>query len=242
MWVIPAIDLKGNKVVRLFQGDYSQTKVYGSDPVEYALFFQKIGVPRIHVVDLEGAKEGFPVHRDLILKIASSVNIPVEVGGGIRNEEHIRDYLENGIASVILGTKAIESPEWLKEICKKYPRKLIVSVDVKGEKVAVSGWLKVSEEHYLEFLKKLNDYELEAVILTLIERDGTGRGVEVERLEKALEVCKKPIILAGGVSDLQDIKKLKPFEKKGLKGVITGRAIYEGTLDLKEALKIAYES
>ena len=239
MWVIPAIDLKENKVVRLFQGDYSQTKVYGNDPLKYALFFQELGVPRIHVVDLEGAKEGYPVHKELVLKIAKAVNIPIEVGGGIRKGEDIKDYLENGVSSVILGTKAIESPEWLKEVCRKYPGRIIVSVDVRGDKVAISGWLKISEVNYLDFLKKLNEYPLEAVILTLIERDGTGGGIEVERLEKALEVCEKPVILAGGVRNIEDIKKLKPFEKKGLAGVISGRAVYEGTLDLKEALKIA---
>ncbi len=239
MLVIPAIDLRNNKVVRLFQGDYNQTKVYGTDPLEYAIFFEKEGAKRLHIVDLDGAKSGRTIHRDLIVKIANSISIPVEVGGGIRSEEDIKEYLERGISQVILGTKAIESTEWLKEITRKYPKKIIVSVDVKGEKIAVSGWLRVSEINFLEFLNKLKDFELFAIILTLIERDGTQKGVELERLEKALKVSSHPVILAGGVSTIKDIKRLKPYEKDGLMGVITGRALYEGTLNLKEAITIA---
>ncbi|PMP94954.1 MAG: 1-(5-phosphoribosyl)-5-((5-phosphoribosylamino)methylideneamino)imidazole-4-carboxamide isomerase, partial [Thermodesulfobacterium geofontis] len=155
MLVIPAIDLKNNKVVRLFQGNYEQIKVYGDNPKDYALFFEKEGAKRIHIVDLDGAKEGKPVHKDLITEIAKSLKISVQVGGGIRDEETVCFYLKNGISQVILGTKAIESFNWLKELTKKYPYKIIVSVDVKGEKVAISGWLKVSEIDYLEFLKKL---------------------------------------------------------------------------------------
>ncbi len=242
MLVIPAIDLRDNKVVRLFQGKYEETKVYGDNPKEYAIFFEKKGAQRLHIVDLDGAKEGKPIHKKLIVDIAKSLKIPVQVGGGIREEETIKFYLQNGISQVILGTKALESLEWLKEITEKYPYKIIVSVDVKGEKVAVSGWLRVSEVNYLEFLKKLNDIKLFAVILTLIERDGTQKGIEVERLEKALKITEHPVIIAGGVSTIEDIKKLKSFEAKGLLGAITGRAIYEGSLDLESALKIADES
>lgn len=242
MLIIPAIDLRNNKVVRLFQGRYDQTKVYGEDPKEYALFFQKKGARRLHIVDLDGAKEGRAVHRELIVNIAKSIDIPVQVGGGIRDEETIDFYLKYGISQVILGTKALESLDWLKRITEKYPNKIIVSVDVKGENVAISGWIKVSEVNYLDFLKELNNIKLFAIILTLIERDGTQRGIETERLEKALNVSSHPIIIAGGVSTIEDVKKLKPFEKRGLLGAITGRALYEGSLDVEEALKIADES
>jgi len=241
MLIIPAIDLRNNKVVRLFQGDYNKTKVYGEDPLSYALFFEKIGASRIHIIDLDGAKEGYPVHKDLIVKIAQAVKIPVQVGGGIRDEKIIEFYLNSGVSQVILGTKALESFEWLNKITEVYPRKIIVSVDVKGDKVAVSGWLKISKINYLDFLKSLKDLKLFAIILTLIERDGTQQGIEIERFRKALEVSPHPLILAGGVTNIEDIIKLKPFENKGLFGVITGRAIYEGTLDLKTALKIANE-
>jgi len=241
MLIIPAIDLKNNKVVRLFQGNYDQTKVYGENPKEYAIFFEKKGAKRLHIVDLDGAKEGRAVHKEVIIEIAKSINIPIQVGGGIRDEKTINFYLQNGVSQVILGTKALESFEWLRDITEKYPYRIIVSVDVKGEKVAVLGWLRVSEINYLEFLKELNNLKLFAVILTLIERDGTQSGIELERLEKALEVTSHPLIVAGGISTIEDVKKLKSFEKKGLLGAITGRALYEGTLDLEEALKIADE-
>lgn len=242
MLIIPAIDLRNNKVVRLFQGKYDQTKVYGDDPKEYAFFFQKQGAKRLHIVDLDGAKEGKPIHKNLIIEIVKSINIPVQVGGGIRDEKTINFYLKNGISQVILGTKALESLEWLKEITEKFPYKIIVSVDVKGDKVAVSGWLKTSQVHYLDFLKHLNSLKLFSIILTLIERDGTQQGIELERLKNALQVSSHPIIIAGGISTIEDIKKLKVFEKEGLLGAISGRALYEGSLNLKEALKVANES
>jgi phosphoribosylformimino-5-aminoimidazole carboxamide ribotide isomerase len=240
--IIPAIDLKNHKVVRLFQGKYDQVKVYGEDPKKYALFFERQGAKRIHIVDLDGAKEGNPIHKDLIIEIAKILHIPVQVGGGIRDEDTINFYLKNGISQVILGTKAILSFNWLKEITEKYPYQIIVSVDVKGDKVAISGWLEVSEFDYLEFLKKLNELKLFSIILTLIERDGTQQGLELERLEKALNVSTHPLIIAGGISTIEDIKNLKSLEKKGLLGAIIGRALYEGSLDLKDALKIADES
>jgi len=240
--IIPAIDLRNHKVVRLFQGKYDKVKVYGEDPKKYALFFERQGAKRIHMVDLDGAKEGKPIHKNLIIETAKILNIPVQVGGGIRDENTIYFYLKNGISQVILGTKAILSFNWLKEITEKYPYKIIVSVDVKGDKVAISGWLKVSEIDYLEFLKNLNELKLFAIILTLIERDGTQQGVEFERLEKALNISTHPLIIAGGISTIEDIKNLKNLEKKGLLGAIIGRALYEGSLDLKEALNIADES
>lgn len=242
MLVIPAIDLRNNKVVRLFQGKYDQTKVYGDDPKYYALFFEKQGAQRLHIVDLDGAKEGIPVHKDLIVSIAKSIKIPVQVGGGIREEDTIKFYLENNISQVILGTKAIESIEWLKKIAQRYPQKIIVSVDVKGEKIATSGWLKISEIHYLDFLKNLNEIDLFAVILTFIERDGTQKGVELERLKKALKILHLPIIVAGGISTIEDIKILKTLVNEGVMGAIIGKALYENTLNLKSALQIANES
>lgn len=238
MWLIPAIDLKENQVVRLFQGDYSKVTVYGKNPLEYALFFEREGAQRIHLVDLEGAKKGVPCHKEVIVQIAKTLKIPVQVGGGIRTDEVIKFYLSSGVSQVIIGTKAIEDLNWLKHITKLYPKKIIVSVDVRGEKVATTGWLKTSEIFYLDLIKVLNEYEIFAVILTLIERDGTQKGVEVDRLERALEVSQNPVILAGGISKIEDLLKLKTYENEGLKGIIVGRALYEGTLDLKSVLRI----
>ncbi len=238
MLLIPAIDLKDNRVVRLFQGNYSQVTVYGENPLEYALFFEREGAKRIHLVDLEGAKKGFPCHKEVIVQIAKNLKIPIQVGGGIRTEEIVKFYLSSGVSQVILGTKAIEDFKWLKNITQLYPEKIIVSVDVRGEKIAVRGWLKTSEHFYLDVIKFLNECKLFAVILTLIEKDGTQKGVEIERLEKALRVSQNPIILAGGISSIEDLLTLKPYENEGLKGVIVGRALYEGTLDLRSALKV----
>ncbi|MFN3407002.1 MAG: 1-(5-phosphoribosyl)-5-[(5-phosphoribosylamino)methylideneamino]imidazole-4-carboxamide isomerase [Caldimicrobium sp.] len=238
MLFIPAIDLRSGKVVRLFQGDYAKTKVYGENPKEYALFFEKQGAKRLHIVDLDGAKEGYPVHKELIKEIVSSLSIPVQVGGGIRTYEDIEEYLASGVSQVILGTKALKSQEFLREVSEAFPGKIIVSVDIKGEYVAISGWLQTSQINYLDFLKELNSYDLFAIILTNIERDGTGKGVDLLPLRSALEITKHPIILAGGVSTKEDLVKLKTLEKEGLFGVISGRALYEGTLDIKEALEI----
>jgi len=214
MILIPAIDLKGGKVVRLFQGDFSKEKVYGDAPFTYAKHFEKVGAKRLHIVDLDGAKEGRPVHKDLILSLVKEICIPVQVGGGIRTEEDVSSYLERGVSQVILGTKAVEDLSFLERLCDKFPQRVIVSVDVKGEFVAISGWLEVSSV-----------------------RDGTQAGIDLERLTKALEVSRHPLILAGGLATIEDLKLLKPLSQKGLFGAISGRAIYEGTLDLEAALR-----
>jgi phosphoribosylformimino-5-aminoimidazole carboxamide ribotide isomerase len=237
MILIPAIDLKGGKVVRLFQGDFSKEKVYGDDPLTYAKHFAMVGAKRLHIVDLDGAKEGRPVHKELILSLVKEICIPVQVGGGIRTEEDVSSYLEEGVSQVILGTKAVEDLSFLERLCDRFPQRVIVSVDVKGEFVAISGWLEVSSVRYLDFIKRLNDLPLFAIILTLIERDGTQAGIDLERLTKALEVSRHPLILAGGVATIEDLKLLKPLSQKGLFGAISGRAIYEGTLDLEAALR-----
>ena len=237
MILIPAIDLKGGKVVRLFQGDFSKEKVYGDDPLTYAKHFEKVGAKRLHIVDLDGAKEGRPVHKELILSLVKEICIPVQVGGGIRTEEDVSSYLEEGVSQVILGTKAVEDLSFLERLCDRFPQRVIVSVDVKGAFVAISGWLEVSSVRYLDFIKRLNDFSLFAIILTLIERDGTQAGIDLERLTKALEVSRHPLILAGGVATIEDLKLLKPLSQKGLFGAISGRAIYEGTLDLEAALR-----
>jgi len=237
MILIPAIDLKGGKVVRLFQGDFSKEKVYGDDPLAYAKHFAKVGAKRLHIVDLDGAKQGRPVHKELIFSLVKEICIPIQVGGGIRTEEDVFSYLEGGVSQIILGTKAVEDLTFLERLCDRFPQRVIVSVDVKGEFVAISGWLEVSSVRYLDLIKKLNDLPLFAIILTLIERDGTQAGIDLERLTKALEVSRHPLILAGGVATIEDLKLLKPLRQKGLFGAISGRAIYEGTLDLETALR-----
>ena len=236
MLIIPAIDLQNGKVVRLLKGNYKTTKVYSNNPLSYAIYFQEIGAKRLHIIDLDGAKRGAPVHKELIFSIIEKLKIPVQVGGGIRTEKDIEDYLQKGVSQVIIGTKAIENKTWLKEISFQYPKKIIVSIDLKGEYIAVSGWEKTIEINYLDFIKSLEEFPLFAIILTITEKDGTLEGIETERLEKALSISPHPLIIAGGIKDLKDLEVLNNYKNSGLLGVIIGKAIYEGTLDLKKAI------
>ena len=239
MLVIPAIDLKDGQCVRLYQGDYGRVTVYGYDPIAQARAFVTEGAEKIHVVDLSGAKAGRAVHFDLILEIARAVRVPVEVGGGIRDLKTIERYLSGGIYQVILGTIACRNPELVREAAGRFPGRILVSLDVRGERVAVSGWTEAEDLHYLELAQRFEESGVAGLIFTEIERDGTREGVYTERLEKLLGVVSLPVVPAGGVATLEDIRRLKPLEKKGLSGVIVGRALYEGTLDLREALRIA---
>jgi len=239
MLVVPAIDLKDQRCVRLYQGDYQKETVYGDNPVAIAKEFEDLGAELIHVIDLSGAKEGRPVHRKLILKIVQAVGVPVEVGGGVRDLATIEDYLNHGVDRVILGTIACRQPELVKEACRLFPGRIVVSLDVRGDYVAVQGWTEESELHYLELARLFEDAGLRALIFTDITRDGTEEGINLARVEPLLEAVDLPVYLAGGVSSLEDIKRLLPLEEKGLEGVITGRAIYTGALDLKEAILLA---
>ncbi|HFC98695.1 MAG TPA: 1-(5-phosphoribosyl)-5-[(5-phosphoribosylamino)methylideneamino]imidazole-4-carboxamide isomerase [Thermosulfurimonas dismutans] len=239
MLVIPAIDLKDGRCVRLYQGDYARETVYGEDPVAQIRAFAREGAPKIHIVDLSGAREGRPVHLEIILSMVRAVEVPVEVGGGIRDLSTIERYLEAGVAQVILGTVACREPELVRRAAARFPGRILVSLDVRGERVAVSGWTRAEDLHYLELARTLEQAGVAGFIFTEIERDGTGKGVYTRRLERLLETVKVPVTLAGGVSTVEDIRCLKPLEGKGLSGVIVGRALYEGTLSLSEALKVA---
>jgi len=239
MLVVPAIDLKDGRCVRLYQGDYSKETVYSEDPLSLVQAFVEAGAELIHVIDLSGAKEGRAVHRDLIIEIARNSPVPIEVGGGIRDLATIEDYLSAGVDRIILGTIACRKPELVKEAARLFPGHIVVSIDVRGDYVAVEGWTEESSIHYLELAKLLEDAGLRALIFTDITRDGTEEGVNLKRVLPLLEAVSLPIYLAGGVSSLEDIRKLLPLEEKGLEGVITGRAIYTEALDLREAINIA---
>ncbi len=239
MLVVPAIDLKDQKCVRLYQGDYEKETVYSDDPVAIAQSFQASGAKLIHVIDLSGAKEGRAVHRGLIREIVKSLDVPVEVGGGIRDLKTIEAYLEDGVDRVILGTIACQEPELVREAARLFPGRIVVSLDVRGDFVAVAGWIEESTIHYLELAKLFEDAGLRALIFTDITRDGTEQGVNLSRVKPLLETVRLPVYVAGGVSSLEDIKRLLPLEPLGLEGVITGRAIYTGALNLKEAISLA---
>jgi phosphoribosylformimino-5-aminoimidazole carboxamide ribotide isomerase len=238
MILIPAIDIKGGKVVRLFQGKFSDVTEYGDDPVAMAQKWESLGAQWLHLVDLDGAKDGSMANRDVIAKIAHTISIPVEVGGGIRNEETVSYLLNKAkIARVILGTKAIENRDFLSAMIKFYGEKICVSLDCHNGYVAGRGWVSTSEVKGTDLAKELENLGLKWLVYTDIARDGTLAGPNFEQLEGILKaVSKVNVIASGGIATLDDVKKLA--EMKGVAAAITGKAIYEGKLDFKEALKI----
>ena len=233
MLVIPALDLRGGRLVRLWQGDYRRETVYGDDPVAVARTFAALGAPRLHVVDLDGAREGRPVHRALIRQLVAAVPVPVQVGGGIRDAATAEAYLEDGAAAVIFGTVAVRRPEVVAQVAARYPGRVLVSLDLKDGRPAVEGWTATAGP--LSVLEALQAAGVTELIVTDTGRDGTLAGVDPAVFRPFLQAGFR-VIAAGGVRDVDDVARLR---QAGLAGVITGRALYEGTLDLKEALAAA---
>ncbi len=239
MIVIPAIDLIEGQCVRLFQGKRDSVTTYSNDPGSIAKRWQSFGAQIIHIVDLDGAFTGSQANLDAIRAIRLSVEIPLQVGGGIRNLESITKLFSLGIERVIIGTAAIEDREFLKTSCGKYQGRVLIGIDAKDGKVAVKGWKEVTSLDVRQIAGSLEDAGAAGIIYTDIARDGTLSGPNVEAIRKMVESVNMPVIAAGGVSSIEDIKNL--MEIKNLWGVITGKAIYSGSLDLKEAIKIAQE-
>lgn len=235
MIVLPAIDILDGKPVRLYQGDYGQSKCVADDVLVCAKNFEAENVRYLHVVDLNGAKEGSRVNEDLICEIVKTCDIPIEVGGGIRTMSAIDFYIENGISRVILGTSAIQDIGLLKDAVSKYGSKIAVGLDCKDGYVCTSGWLETSKEYYLDFAKRMEEIGVKTLICTDISKDGTLQGPNFEMLKALKNHISCNLIASGGVRDLSHIQICKEL---GLYGVITGKAIYEKTLDLKEALSI----
>lgn len=235
MIVIPAIDILDGKPVRLYQGDYGQSTCVADDVLACAKNFEAANAPYLHVVDLNGAKEGSRVNEALIYEIVKLCTIPVEVGGGIRTMSAIDSYIENGVSRVILGTSAIQDISLLKDAIHKYGSKIAVGLDCKDGYVCTSGWLEKSKEYYLDFAKRMEKIEVQTLICTDISKDGTLQGPNFEMLKQLKNHVSCNLIASGGVRDLSHIKKCKDLN---LYGVIAGKAIYEKTLDLKEAIHI----
>jgi phosphoribosylformimino-5-aminoimidazole carboxamide ribotide isomerase len=236
MIVIPAIDLKEGKCVRLLQGRMEDATVYSEDPGGQAAQFESQGAELIHVVDLDGAFAGESKNLSSIKKILSAVKVPIEVGGGIRNMETIDSLLGLGVNRVVLGTAALEVPELLTLACKKYPGRIVAGIDAKDGKVAVRGWGEVSSVTVDELAKRMEDAGVRAIIYTDISRDGMMTGHNIEATKRLAGQVSTPIIASGGVKDISDIKALIKIESLGVEGVITGKAVYSGALDLKEAI------
>jgi phosphoribosylformimino-5-aminoimidazole carboxamide ribotide isomerase len=236
MIVIPAIDLIDGQCVRLFQGKREAVTTYSNDPGSIAKRWESYGAELIHIVDLDGAFTGNQANLDAIKKIRQSVQIPLQVGGGIRNLESITRLFSLGVEKVIIGTAAIEDPEFVKSSCGQYPGRVLVGIDARDGMVAVKGWKEVTSLNVGEIAGRLEDAGAAGIIYTDIARDGTLSGPNVEAIKKMVESVNMPVIAAGGVSNIEDIKNLLSI--RNLWGVITGKAIYSGTLDLREAIKL----
>lgn len=236
MIVIPAIDIIDGKPVRLYKGDYDKKEIVGEDVLDIGLKFQKLGAKFIHIVDLDGAKEGYMKNKDLILKLAKFLDTPIEVGGGIRNLETVKELIEGGVKRVILGTSAIEDKKFLKEAIKAYGDKIAVGIDCKNGYAFGRGWLSESSIHYLDFGFELEKLGVKNIIVTDISRDGTLEGANISMLKELKEKVNIDITASGGIKDIKDIKELK---KIGVYGAITGKAIYKNTLSLKESIEIS---
>jgi len=243
MLLIPAIDLKDGKCVRLRQGDMSDATVFSEDPVAMARHWVAQGARRLHIVDLNGARSGRPVNEAVIRKMVSAVggDIPVQLGGGIRDLDTIERYIDDGVAYVVIGTAAVKSPGFLQEACTAFGGHVIVSLDARDGKVATDGWSKLTGHDVIDLAKKFEDYGVDAILYTDIGRDGMMSGVNIEATVELARAVKIPVIASGGVSGLADIERLCAVEPEGIEAAILGRSLYEGAIDFKVAQSRADE-
>ena len=243
MLIIPAIDLKDGKCVRLKQGRMDESTIFSENPAEMSKQWVDQGARRLHLVDLDGAFAGKPVNDNAIKSIVSELGgvIPIQLGGGIRNLETVESFLNSGVDSIIIGTAAVTHPEFLKEACLAFPGKIIVGLDAKDGDVAINGWAELTGQNVINLAKKFEEYGAESIIYTDIGRDGMLGGVNIGATVKLSESLIIPVVASGGVSNLNDIEDLCEVSSTGIRGVITGRAIYEGTLDFRAAQELADE-
>jgi len=240
MLLIPAIDLKDGKCVRLRQGRMDDNTVFSDDPVAVAGRWVVAGAQRLHLVDLDGAFAGAPRNWEVITAIRDTYpDVQIQVGGGIRDLETIEGYIDAGVDFVIIGTKAVSTPHFVKDITLEFPNHIIVGLDAKDGKVAIDGWSKLSHHDVIDLAKKFEDDGVDAIIYTDISRDGMMGGVNIEATSRLARSIRIPVIASGGITNLDDIKALGGIVADGVMGAITGRAIYEGTLDFEEARKLA---
>ncbi len=240
MLLIPAIDLKGGKCVRLRQGRPDDVTVFSDDPVAVAERWVGEGARRLHIVDLDGAFAGKPKNAEVIRAIAGAhPDIPIQVGGGIRDEDTIQAYLDAGVEYVIIGTKAVTAPHFVADVCTEFPRHIIVGLDARDGRIALDGWSKLSNHDAIDLALQFEQDGVEAVVYTDISRDGMMTGVNVEATVKLAQAVNVPVVAAGGITTLEDVQALRDVAEEGIMGAITGRAIYEGTLDFAEGQRLA---
>ena len=242
MILYPAIDLKGGECVRLLRGEMSAATVFNKDPGEQARRFLAAGCSALHVVDLDGAFAGKPMNRQAVAAVlAAAAGVPVQLGGGIRDRATIEGWLEQGVARVILGTIALTDPGLVKGTCRAFPGRVLVGIDARGGRVAVEGWARSSSREALDLAREFEDAGVAAIVYTDIERDGALGGLNIEATAELARRLTTPVIASGGIAAVAELRALKRHEKDGIAGVIVGRALYEGRIDLKAALQILDE-
>ena len=237
MKIFPAIDIKDKKCVRLVKGDFDNKTEYEISPVEQAGKYKDHGFKNLHIVDLDGALTGKTVNIDIIKEIVKKFDLKIEVGGGVRSIDSIKKYTDAGVEKVILGSAAIKDKNFLKEACQKFPNQIALGLDAKDGYLSVSGWKENSNKLTLEFLKEINDLGASRLIYTDINQDGMKQGPNFEESSKIAETSNCPVIISGGVSSIDDIKKVKELNNKNIEGIIVGKAIYDGDINLKELAK-----
>lgn len=238
MLIIPAIDIMGGKVVRLEKGDFNKEKVYSDDPVQIARKWEEEGAELLHIVDLDGAREGKIKNQETIAGIIKNIKVPCEIGGGIRDKSDVEYFLKNGAKRVVLGTRAFEDPMYLEELVGEFKEKIVVGVDFSGNEVVKKGWQEATGLSPMFIVQEMQKMGVKTIVVTDISVDGTLKGPKIDRLKQILNAVDISVIASGGISSLQDIKKLKEIKNKNLEGVIVGKALYEGRFDLKEAIKL----
>ena len=237
MKIFPAIDIKDKKCVRLIKGDFEKKTEYEISPIEQAGKYKDHGFKNLHIVDLDGALTGETVNLDIILEIVKKFDLKIEVGGGVRSIASIQKYIDIGVEKVILGSAAIKDKNFLKQACEKFPNKIALGLDAKDGYLSVSGWKENSNQLTLDFLKEVNDFGVSRLIYTDINQDGMKQGPNLEETSKVADTSNCPIIISGGVSAIDDIKKAKELNNKNIEGIIVGKAIYDGDINLNELVK-----
>ena len=238
MIIFPAIDIKGGKCVRLFKGDFNKITQYKKSPFEQATEFFNLGFTNIHLVDLDGALEGNLINKEIIKKISEIDKIKIQVGGGIRSLEHIEKLINFGVDKIIIGTAAVENIEFLKIACNKYNKKIAISLDVREGYIALSGWKKQTKILATDFIKNIENMDISRIIYTDINRDGTKSGPNLYETLNFSNLTKIPVVVSGGISSIDDVINIKNKKLQNIEGIIVGKAIYDGSIDIKELSKI----
>ncbi len=237
MIIFPAIDIKDNKCVRLIKGDFNQMTSYEKSPFEQAKIFFENGFKNIHIVDLDGALNGKSSNSNIVKKILKNIKLKIQIGGGVRNIDDVNSWIKSGVDKVIIGTSAVKNRDFLKEACKKFKDKIAISLDVKDGFIFLSGWKKQTNILASDFLKEIQNFGISRIIYTDINKDGTKKGPNIKDTIELSNTVKIPFIISGGISSIEDIKKIKSLNNSNIKGVIVGKAIYDGDIKINELAK-----